>query len=257
MSSSRVLITLLVFTFLSLIVNGCKSPNSPIETANLSGTILLIDTMGIRLPSMAGTQIQLENTRYSTVTDSFGNWTLTDVPLGSYVLRYDHNGFGGVRFKNFVIKDTGLHALYTSFLTTPVVQAGYVDSIITESSGGLAGFDVYGRTIASMYSGSYLLFISPDSTFDQFNPQCYLEMRWDASWYGPHCHVPYGSLRQQGIASGTKLYFAFALAGRSDEINLEKYSLIEETSSYRDQGANHSIYTAIGPRGNVMTATMP
>ena len=227
----------------------------------MTASVLLIDTMGQRLPSMEGTTVSIEGTNISTVTDSFGHWSLTNIPTGLHTIRYSHAGFGDVRYEGIKFLDTGVQLWGKTFLTPPVKREGYVDSLIPEfSANGTPQFRVRGRAlnVNSPLTGTVVLFISTDSTFDQSNPQFYAEPIWNAEWYvAPRFIVPYGLIKELGIASGTKLYFQIRHAGPSDQIEYEKHSVIYQGSAYWTPSGNRMIFNACGPAGNTMTAILP
>ncbi|WP_282037812.1 carboxypeptidase regulatory-like domain-containing protein [Saccharicrinis aurantiacus] len=97
------LITLLVLAS----CNNDKDPaEEPATKANIIGSVNLYDE-GVTQIDNSGMTIQVEGTEISATTDADGDFTLSDVPFGTYSLIYEKSGYG--TYKKFGIehKDTG------------------------------------------------------------------------------------------------------------------------------------------------------
>ena len=75
----------------------------PITKANIKGSVNLYDEGTTQIDN-SGMTIKLEGTEFSSTTDSQGDFTLSEVPFGSYTLVYEKSGFG--TFKKFDLEHT-------------------------------------------------------------------------------------------------------------------------------------------------------
>jgi hypothetical protein len=90
MSAQRSLVS-----FLSLLVVLCLSPaNAFAQTGAASLTGIVSDQSGAKVPGATVTATnQATNVAYTTVSNESGNYTITSVPVGSYVLKAELSGF--------------------------------------------------------------------------------------------------------------------------------------------------------------------
>jgi len=240
---------------------SCKPSTAPQEHGSLSGTVILLDTLGQLLPSSADVMVQVEGTSLLTRTDIVGRWTIEGVPTGTHVISISKAGFGGERIMNIVVAGPGLQDLGTAHLTSPISDTAFISEVKLDTTKERTIQPEFRITVFSRHPTvplcTTVLFISPDSSFNQSDPLCYTT---SDNWSGPYqilFKVPIDNIRQLGIPSGTKLYFASAFMGAPYLQELHGVTNIWTVSSYLDINLHHNLYTACGPRGNVMSFIMP
>jgi hypothetical protein len=87
---------ILMLTGAGIFFSGCTdktvSPTGTGAPGNIHGKVMLYDTLSdpftptgaARINDASGVQVTVEGTSYSTVTDSLGQWQLSNVPSGTY-----------------------------------------------------------------------------------------------------------------------------------------------------------------------------
>lgn len=75
----------------------------PVTKANIIGSVNLYDE-GVMQIDNSKLIVKVEGTELSATTDTDGDFTLSDVPFGTYTLIYEKSGFG--TFKNYDIEHT-------------------------------------------------------------------------------------------------------------------------------------------------------
>lgn len=79
------------------------STTDPTTSANIIGSVNLYDE-GTSQIDNSGMTVKLEGTSFSATTDVQGDFTLTNVPFGTYTVIYEKMGFG--TFKKFDLEHT-------------------------------------------------------------------------------------------------------------------------------------------------------
>ncbi|WP_276390080.1 carboxypeptidase-like regulatory domain-containing protein [Eudoraea chungangensis] len=92
------LILILGFTSCS---DSEDSTPDPVTSANIIGSVNLYDE-GTSQIDNSGMTVKLEDTSFSATTDVQGDFTLTNVPFGTYTIIYEKAGFG--TYKKFDLK---------------------------------------------------------------------------------------------------------------------------------------------------------
>jgi len=98
--------TLLAFAFFC----GCSdsSTNSGSIPGDIIGTINQVDdTLYHAMPDKSGVQVSLVGTPYSDVSDLSGRWHLTNVPAGTYTIRFTKEGYVSKTRQNLVFGGNG------------------------------------------------------------------------------------------------------------------------------------------------------
>src|SRR5205809_1063677 len=99
------------------LITGCGSSTSPITAFNnsvlLPGSLVgrvLLDRQydSIILPPYSDIRVSLENTDYTTTTDSIGNWRIDGVQPGSYDVRIAKDGFGVNMLYDVIVMGPGI-----------------------------------------------------------------------------------------------------------------------------------------------------
>lgn len=130
------LVVLLAFTSCS---SSSDETPEPITNANIIGSVNLYDE-GVRQIDNSDMTVKIEGSSplISTITDVNGNFTLEDVPFGTYTLVYTKTGFG--TFKKFGIEHTNTGS---STIITGAPSLGEVSSTqITDLEANTSGEDI-------------------------------------------------------------------------------------------------------------------
>ena len=99
------LLLILGFTSCSDSEDSTPPPN-PITSANIIGSVNLYDE-GTSQIENSGMTVKLEGTSFSVTTDIQGDFTLTNVPFGTYTITYEKAGFGTFKKFNLAHTNTG------------------------------------------------------------------------------------------------------------------------------------------------------
>jgi hypothetical protein len=101
-------------------------PGSP---GNINGAVISRDTLSVTSsPDQSGVRVSLEGTNFSATTDSNGYWQMQNVPVGTYVLTCEKNGYGTKKIYN--IQHTGNGTLYLNTITISQLPRVNVDVVM-------------------------------------------------------------------------------------------------------------------------------
>ena len=89
---------------------SCRLQTAPLETADVTGLVVLVS--GMFLPTPSGVTVSLEGTNFSTVTDNSGKFEMKNVPSGTYTVRWSKPGYGDVRSIGAAIQGGGNTPIY-------------------------------------------------------------------------------------------------------------------------------------------------
>jgi hypothetical protein len=108
----KYLVLLVVFFF------GCKdsSTNSGSIPGDIIGTIYQVDdTLYQPMSDKSGVNVSLVGTLYSTLSDSSGKWHLTNIPAGTYTIRFSKGGYVSSTRQDFVFSGNGTYFYEADF----------------------------------------------------------------------------------------------------------------------------------------------
>ncbi len=127
-----------------LIILGFTSCNDsedstpePITKANIIGSVNLYNEGTTQIVD-SGMTVNLEGTGFSATTDNQGDFTLSDVPFGSYTIVYEKSGFGTFKKLQLEHNNTGSPTVIT--ITPSLGQNSSTQ--ITDLTASLNGNDV-------------------------------------------------------------------------------------------------------------------
>jgi hypothetical protein len=89
---------------------GCKdsSTNSGSIPGDIIGTIYQVDdTLYQPMSDKSGVNVSFVGTPYSTLSDSTGKWHLTNIPAGTYTIRFSKGGYVSLTRQNLVFGGNG------------------------------------------------------------------------------------------------------------------------------------------------------
>ena len=109
----------------------------PITKANIKGSVNLYDEGTTQIDN-SGMTVKLEGTSFSATTDVQGDFTLSEVPFGSYTIAYEKTGFG--IFKKFDLEHTNTGS--STVVETPSLGQKSTTSITNLSVNSNANFPV-------------------------------------------------------------------------------------------------------------------
>ena len=98
----------LTFGLMSLLIfTSCSKDDDPtpepITKANIIGSVNLYDE-GVTQIDNSNMTVQVQGTGLSAITDADGDFTLLDIPFGTYAIIFEKSGFG--TFKKFDLEHT-------------------------------------------------------------------------------------------------------------------------------------------------------
>ena len=95
--------TKLLILFISILIFSCSGESNDISppaptSGNIFGSVNLYDE-GTSQIDNSGMTISVEGTAIQAISDAAGDFTLMDVPFGTYTIVYEKTGYG--TFKKF------------------------------------------------------------------------------------------------------------------------------------------------------------
>ena len=114
---------IIFLVIISCLVYSCNQYDQP-TIVNLRGTmtgfVRLVDENGDDLSS-GGVKVSVDGTNFSTLSDSSGKWTLSDVTAGTYDISFSKEGFGTNKVVSFSFVGNG--TAYLNRITVPAVPS--------------------------------------------------------------------------------------------------------------------------------------
>ena len=192
MKKNRIIILgLALMSLLGCTKNEVITPD-PATKANIIGSVNLYDDRTTEVEN-SGMKIIVEGItpELSTTTDANGDFTLQDVPFGTYNLTFDKTGYGTFRYLNLVHSNTGSSTIIPTtfslgqFSTTHVtllevnISGNDVSILATTDPGGNSNHRRYLRffyhTESNVSDDNYTKFsevlISQDNPYEQILSQ--------------------------------------------------------------------------------------
>ncbi|HYM19750.1 MAG TPA: hypothetical protein VEW28_01970 [Candidatus Kapabacteria bacterium] len=110
----------IVLLFLTAFIAGCRS--TTVETNNgpagvLTGKVNLVDRNRLQLSDRSGVLVQCVGTSDSTLSDSFGNWTLHNMYHQTYQIKFSKQGYTSWTDPSYTFTGTDTAKYYHSNVT--------------------------------------------------------------------------------------------------------------------------------------------
>ena len=99
--------------FLAIIACGCSSNDSTGNTQSeitgtLKGKVKLYDSEGNHVADKSGVVVQAEGTSLSAISDTGGNWSITNLPTRTYSLSFTKAGYGTMKNTSYSFVGGGI-----------------------------------------------------------------------------------------------------------------------------------------------------
>lgn len=233
---------------------GQTGPPSPVLTGTISGFVYLADPDTI-YADHRGIEIQIENTTFTTSTDSNGRWSIDELPTGTYNILISKNGFGYFKYTSVQFIGGGEYYIGTRFLTSvPVLPVG-LDSTITNPFAVIILGTLYEEIPEADYHNVLIFFGLSDSVSS--NPEYYKYMRSASISLGSFSEsININILKDIGFNSGDTIYItAFA------SISFYNYMFGGYVGYYYhryiDTITGRYVYTHLGKKSNIVSFQLP
>jgi hypothetical protein len=92
-----------------IIFSGCKEVTSSGIPGDIAGTLQVLDTNNAFLKDNSGVRVSLEGTSYSTISNSDGKWSLTNIPAGTYTIVFSKENYATQKEQNFSFSGNGTY----------------------------------------------------------------------------------------------------------------------------------------------------
>jgi|GEM_PF-2086056 len=118
---------LALFSLVVVLFISCKKTTIaelPVATMDLEGFVFLHNEFGQYQKSNAGVTVSLDNTSYSTTTDSLGKYVIKQIPAKYYDITFSKSGYGTYK----------QHEYYTDSLNGKTYQRSSLDLYVTPTS---------------------------------------------------------------------------------------------------------------------------
>lgn len=110
-------------------------PLNPITSANIIGSVNLYDEGTLQIES-SGMTVKLEGTSFSVTTDNQGDFTLTNVPFGTYTITYEKAGFGTFKKFNLAHTNTGSSTIISENPSIGQMSSTEITNLLVTSNPG-------------------------------------------------------------------------------------------------------------------------
>jgi len=253
---------------------GCKQSTSPpgngttFVDSGIGGTVILVDSEGVVLPSFAGVTVTLDAPNVSTTTDAQGHWAIRNLGLGGWQVTFSHPGFGSTSIH--VSKGSDIHPpppdAANFFRTVPQQTLGMIprgtlvlDSlhIRYDAPGNDTMLEISAHDPAWPFPYFYtksgvLLAVCDDSTFPESSAHlCYNPTAHSGPYIYPTHSIENYNYPGPGLTPGTKAYVTI--------YKIANHTTVDDLmpSENWDAMLKRYSYTARGPRGNVLSFIVP
>src|SRR5438874_7763644 len=103
------LLLLSIPVFAGILLSGCKDSTT---NSNIPGDIIgtlygVYDTLYVPMADMSGVKVSLERTPYFTISDATGKWHLTNIPAGTYTIKFSKDHYVSTTRQNLVFGGNG------------------------------------------------------------------------------------------------------------------------------------------------------
>ncbi|PLX05637.1 MAG: carboxypeptidase regulatory-like domain-containing protein [Marinilabiliales bacterium] len=205
----------------------------PITKANIIGSVNLYDESTTQIEN-SGMTIKLEGTEFSSTTDGQGDFTLTEVPFGSYTIVYEKSGFG--TFKKFNLEHINTGS--STVVETPSLGQKSTTSVTNLTISSNANFPVIiGATTnpeGNQTNTRYIrFFFSIDPNVSHENYDSYLET-FPANISPYNLNLSQASFDALDLTSGSTVY-------------VKCYGESFWGNSYSDPDLNRDIFPNLNP----------
>jgi hypothetical protein len=108
---------LLIILSLS-VVFSCTDDSlvSSLPTGTIMGFVTIMPNSPYEIKDHSNVDVIFENTNFSTTTDSIGKWLITDIPQGTYDIKFSKEGFGAYKRQGFQFVGNGTTSAGYSYL---------------------------------------------------------------------------------------------------------------------------------------------
>jgi hypothetical protein len=262
--SLRFLSSLFLVIVFGMLVSGCSQSNSVsnVQSGSITGVTMLVGNGTGQLPSSVGITVALDNSIYTTQTDSTGFWKIDNVAPGNYDVTFSKSGFGLCRSYGVTIEGPG-----TAYING--VSLGIAPTVAPSILNTSTMTDTLGRLLleCSMVNPApdAYFFIDLDSTVQPGDAHFLSDVCGGLEPIGaitdsaslPNSNIlgfTVSSIYAAGIKSGTKVYIT---ASEMNPYCDSRAIDIECSGSYYDPVHNTYRLISPGPRSNVVAVTIP
>ena len=253
---------LLIISVPSLFIN-CEGPSGPpgntgppgsVLTGTISGFVYLADPDTI-YTDHSGVIIQIENTAFTTSTDSNGRWSIDELPAGTYNVLLSKNGFGYYKYTSVQFIGGGEYYIGTRFLISiPNLTVG-LDSTITSQFNVLILGTLYNQIPEADYHRVLIFFGVSDSVSS--DPKYYKYLQIETNPVGSFSNsVKINSLKEIGFKSGDIIYVSAYASIEFYNYHLGNYIGFHYLR-YIDPITGRYVYTHLGEKSNNLSFQLP
>jgi hypothetical protein len=246
------------FAFILFAFAGCKSNNVMINQGGipmvgaLSGRIQLYDGTGKALSSDSGVSVVAMNSYDSVITNDSGQW-LMRIGQGGYTLTFTKSGFGTVmQFGDTVTANDTARDSEVVMSEAPTDGVGFAPFQFIAPNTLIFNGKMPGQSSSQWIAERTIVCcVSPDSASLAANP-------YEAPWIFAFTLAGNGydgsfmvdtTIREASIANDTMLYACICIAGEGT--NYQSFS------HYYDPQTMQEVYSALGPRSQILSAKVP
>lgn len=257
------MLTIIYFSLYALLFFSCDNPtntnNDYHKTVEFNGSVTLLSETGSKFTDHSNVEIKLENSDKSTITNSNGNWTITDEFLfgAPYILTFQlsKEHFGLTKIKNSIVvknEDNKFSLENTELIQIPTFTVTNLTAEVRKDSVSNNYFIDLSCEIGDIKDKSkeYKLLICYDTIVDvniNLNSTYNIERIFKGNKVTYNDSLLYLILPwTQDIPSGSDLYFCIYPA-----------SWHWYKSGYYDYNTSTRIYKSIGIPSNVVSVKVP
>jgi hypothetical protein len=227
-----------------LLLFGCspsQNPANPILDGSIYGQVQIQEsyTEFFHPSNVSGV---LDGGSMQTVTDSDGNWSFNNVPIGTHEVLVSKSGYGSTELYNIQVAPNGIAEAPIAVLCPVPTQRLYLDSVVLTNPTLPITSSSQWQVFVTFDSGTpkYAVFIDSSPNIQPSDTHLYMSD-------GTNLYSFYEPLVLLGYHSGDKLYMSACV-----------YNAPYNTEgTYYDPADDQNILIAPGPKSNVVVFTMP
>ena len=259
------------FLCLAMIITSCKDDDATSgtssgtqQTGTLRGKVSLYDARSRLVSDRSGVLVQFEGTPYSTVSDTGGNWSVSNLPTATYSISFSKPGYATFKNTSYSFIGGGIVRYNNGsvqYLYQPPQYTITIDAIIPPKN-------VYSDSLKKMVQqNGYIYGHTSDNTPDSVSLQV-LYVTSHKPNFDPNDPTSYTLLWGNQITSSSLSDSIINIAlnnwpgegvftrfSSGDSIYIRAYPA--SGSSYYDIKSDRTIIVGLGPSSNLLSAVIP
>lgn len=201
-----------ILILLTTVFLGCEKEKIITLNGDVSGYVNVLDQLGFEIQDKSGVKVTLDESHITT-TDATGKFELKDVPVGTYVILFEKEGFGTYKKFYSVVAGGNLSAFISNVYVIQLSPLVVADFSVAKVGTGLYKLSGKFPETTEVHLNLYL---GKDATVSAEN--------YDALSSFTLCCIPTTSFEWTIFVSGTSFISIYASGGMNSNGRYNYYS---------------------------------